>query len=98
MHAEGGMRPMLFDMENDPDEYVDLGSSADHAGIIDMMYRRLAVWARRMAQRTAISDDQIKAGRGGSRRKGILLGLYDGSEVDEELTVKYRGAAERTAS
>ena len=98
MHAEGGMRPMLFDMENDPEEYVDLGASADHADIVDMMYRRLAVWARRMSQRTAISDDQIKAGRGGSRRKGILLGLYDGSEVDEELTVKYRRAPQTTAS
>ena len=31
--------------------------------------------------------------RGRSRRKGVLLGLYDGDEVDPELTVKYRGPA-----
>jgi arylsulfatase A-like enzyme len=98
MHAEGGIRPMLFDLENDPEEYVDLGASSDHAETIAMMYERLAVWARRMAQRTAISDEQIKAGRGGSRRRGVLLGLYDGSEVDPELTVKYRGAGRRTGS
>jgi arylsulfatase A-like enzyme len=93
MHAEGGMRPMLFDMENDPEEYFDLGAGAEHAGIVDMMYQRLARWARRMAQRTAISDEQIAAGRGKSRRKGVLLGVYDGDEVDSELTVKYRGPA-----
>ena len=93
MHAEGGLRPMLFDLENDPEEYRDLGGSPDHAEIIDMMYERLARWARRMAQRTAISDDTINAMRGRSRRKGVLLGLYDGDEVDPELTVKYRGPA-----
>ena len=91
MHAEGGMRPMLFDMENDPDEYFDLGASPEHAGVVEMMYERLAKWARRMAQRTAISDDEICAGRGKSRRKGVLLGVYDGSEVEPDLTEKYRG-------
>ena len=98
MHAEGGMRPMLFDRDNDPEEYVDLGESPAHAEVIGMMYERLARWARRMAQRTAISDEQIVSGRGKSRRKGVVLGAYDASEVDPELTVKYRGPARRTAS
>lgn len=91
MHAEGGLRPMLFDLERDPEEYIDLGASHEHQGVIDMMYERLAVWARRMSQRTAISDEEIDSMRGRSRRKGVLLGLYDGDEVDAELTAKYRG-------
>jgi len=33
-----------------------------------------------------------------ARRKGILLGLYDGTEVDPELTEKYRGVARPNAS
>ncbi len=95
MHAEGGFRPMLFDMENDPDEFDDLGDSPDHEQVIDTMYERLAQWSRRMSQRTTRSDADIKAMRGRSRRKGILLGMYDGSEVDPELTQKYRGVAPR---
>ena len=58
-----------------------------------MMYERLGRWARRMSQRTTRSDAAIIAGRGLSRRKGILLGLYDGTEVDPELSDKYRGKA-----
>jgi hypothetical protein len=93
MHAEGGLRPMLFNLQDDPEEYFDLGASPDHQRVIGMMYDRLARWARRMAQRTTISDDQIIAGRGRSRRKGVLLGVYDAGEVASELTEKYRGPA-----
>ena len=91
MHAEGGFRPMLFDMEADPDELHDLGDDTKYAEVIELMYQRMANWARRMSQRTALSDHDIDQKRGVSRRKGILLGLVDGSEVDQELLVKVRG-------
>jgi hypothetical protein len=39
------------------------------------------------------SDDQIRAQRGASLRRGILPFLWDGSEVPEELTERYRGPA-----
>lgn len=91
MHAEGGFRPLLFDLNNDPEEYVDLGDDPAYQHIIDMMYDRLAQWARRPAQRTTMSDKQIMNMRGKSPRKGILLGLYDGSEVNPELLVAYKG-------
>ncbi|MTJ05498.1 MAG: phosphonate monoester hydrolase [Sediminimonas qiaohouensis] len=93
IHAEGGYRPMLFDMGTDPDEFLDLGDSADHADIIMKMYDYLARWGRRMSQRVTRSDADIAAMVTQSDGRGILLGLYDGSEVDAELTVKYRGAA-----
>lgn len=89
-HSEGGFRPMLFDMENDPDELTDLAKQPGHDAIIEMMYDRLGRWARRFSQRTAISDPQILAARGKSTRKGVLINLYDGSEVDADLTSRYR--------
>ena len=92
MHAEGGFRPMLFDMENDPDEYHDLGDSPAHNEIIDMMYQRLAKWARRPSQRTTRSEDQIKMMRGRSASVGVLLGAYDGSEYSEEAAAIYKGS------
>ena len=42
------------------------------------------------------SEDDIKAMRGGSLGKGVLPFMYDGSEVDEKYTVKYRGPARQT--
>ncbi len=93
MHAEGGFRPMLFDLETDPDEFHDLGKGDKHQGEIDRLYGCLAKWGRRPAQRVTKSDDDIKAMRGRTLRKGILPFLVDGSEVDEELTARYRGPA-----
>jgi arylsulfatase A-like enzyme len=92
IHSEGpGHRAMLFDMESDPDELADIGGDPHHQPVLDVMYERLGRWARRMSQRTTISDQQIGNMTGRSRRKGILVGLYDGSEVDEELLKTLRG-------
>jgi len=93
MHAEGGFRPMLFDLKADPDELVDLGASPEHTDIIALMYDRLGKWGRRMSQRVTRSERDLRNMKGKSQRQGILLGLYDGQEVDDELTVKYRGKA-----
>jgi len=91
VHAEGGFRPMLFDLENDPQEFFDLGADTAQSGVIDLMYQRLGKWGRRMSQRVTRSDVDIETARGAARRKGILLGVYEGSDVDEALSVKYRG-------
>jgi arylsulfatase A-like enzyme len=91
IHAEGGFRPMLFDLKTDPDEFDDLAKGDSHEAEIERLYRCLAQWGRRMSQRVTRSDADIIAGRGKSARRGILMFLYDGSEVPEELTEKYRG-------
>ena len=93
IHAEGGFRPMLFDLHRDPDEFDDLAKTGAHQDQIDRLYRALAQWGRRLAQRVTRSDEQIVAGRGRSLRRGILPFLVDGSEVPEDLTAKYRGPA-----
>ncbi|PCJ10028.1 MAG: phosphonate monoester hydrolase [Rhodobacteraceae bacterium] len=97
MHAEGGLRPMLFDLDADPDELVDLGESIAHGEVIDKMYARLHQWALRMSQRITLSDDQIISGRGKADLQGILLGVYQAEEVDAKLTRKYRGPVPKTS-
>ncbi|MEP1206328.1 MAG: sulfatase-like hydrolase/transferase [Rhizobiaceae bacterium] len=100
MHAEGNgpdgpFRPMLFNLQNDPEEFHDLGASDAHQDIIELMYQRLGEWGRRMSQRTTRSEADIIKMRGGSRRTGIVLGTYDGSEVDPDWIIKYRGKARK---
>lgn len=93
MHAEGGFRPMLFDLHNDPDEFFDLAKGNTHADHVIRLMALLADWGRRDCQRVTKSDAEIIAGRGGSLRKGILPFLVDGSEVPDDLMAKYRGPA-----
>ena len=93
MHAEGGFRPMLFDLENDPHEYLDIASDPNYSNILDLMYDRLNIWSRRVSQRTTISDETIINGRNKSRRRGIVLGVVKESESNSELLEKYTGVA-----
>jgi arylsulfatase A-like enzyme len=95
IHCEGGFRPILFDLTNDPQELVDLGESPGHAGIIDMMYDKLFAWARRPSQRTTRSEEELRQMQNKSTRTGIVLGAYSEEEVPEEITVKYRGRKAR---
>jgi len=90
MHAEG-MRCQLFDMDQDPNEYVDLWDSPDHRAVIKLMYERLAVWARRLSQRTTKSDADIITERARSANRGITLGVYDENEAPSSQTRFYRG-------
>jgi arylsulfatase A-like enzyme len=93
MHSAAGFRPMLFDLKEDPEEFYDLGESSEYSEIIDELYRYLHEWGLRLSQRVTKSDDDILNMRGKSLRRGILPFLYDGTEVPEELTIKYRGSA-----
>jgi arylsulfatase A-like enzyme len=83
MHAEGGIRPMLFDLAHDPDEVVDLGDDPAFEAERARLYDHLARWARRQSQRTTISDDTILSMRGKSRRKGILLGVWNKADLPD---------------
>ena len=91
MHAEGGFRPMLFDLKTDPDELTDLGDDPGFVAERARLYDHLFTWARRMSQRVTMPDSVVKAKTGASRRRGILPFLYDGSEVPEELLSAYLG-------
>ena len=91
MHSADGFRPMLFDLKMDPDEFYDLGESPDHQDARDKLFAHLHEWGLRMSQRVTRSEEDIKNMGGRSMRRGILPFMYDGTEVPEELTMKYRG-------
>jgi len=77
----------------DPDEFHDLAKGDTHQAEIDRLYDYLSQWGRRLSQRVTKSEDDIKAMRGRSLRRGIMPFLVDGSEVPDELTEAYRGPA-----
>ncbi len=91
MHAEGGFRPMLFDMQTDPQEFHDLGASPDHADVIDLMYRRLGAWGRRNAQRVTVSEQDLDEMRRRSPTTGVLIGVYEPDDVSADVSGFYTG-------
>ena len=93
VHADGGFRPMLYDLETDPNELVDLGGGAEHAAEITRLYGLLAEWSRRQSQRVATSKEMLAGMRGSGPGKGILMFMVDGDELPREFTEKQRGKA-----
>jgi arylsulfatase A-like enzyme len=84
VHAPG-FRPMLYDMVEDPNEFRDLGDDPDHAETRARLHAALAEWGLRQSQRVTKSEEAIKHPKGSSERRGILIGVYDESEVPAEL-------------
>ncbi|MEX0285195.1 MAG: sulfatase-like hydrolase/transferase [Paracoccaceae bacterium] len=89
IHAEG-FRPMLFDLQNDPDELTDLGTDPDYADIRAQHFDMLNVWARRLSQRTTMSPADIETERDRSTAKGILLGAWDENGGPPGVAEMYR--------
>lgn len=82
IHAEG-FRPMLFDLETDPEEFHDLGASpaheAERARLADAMHR----WALVHHNRVTMSDEMIEGRAEGDLRRGFIIGFWDQAELDE---------------
>ncbi|MGX1305284.1 arylsulfatase A-like enzyme [Amorphus suaedae] len=91
IHCEGGFRPILFDLQADPDELVDLAEDETYADIVAEMYGKLHRWTRRVSQRTTRSEAQLVEMRTSIRRRGVVLGAYDENDAPLELTIHYRG-------
>jgi len=84
-HAEGH-RPALYDLENDPNELVDLGESQnpDHVAIRALMHERIFEWARRHHNRITRTGDEIVA-VDGNEPLGIIIGVWDEDAYEERF-------------
>jgi arylsulfatase A-like enzyme len=90
VHAPG-FRPMLYDLEADPNEFRDLGADPVHEGERRRLAAALAEWGLRLSQRTTRSEQQMQEARGKSQRLGILIGVWDETDVLAELWSRYLG-------
>ncbi len=82
--AAEGFEPMLFDLENDPNEFVDLGLDPAYAEIRQRMQEALNRWGLRWSQRTTISDQALLARRGKSIDVGVVIGYWDVNEIPDD--------------
>jgi arylsulfatase A-like enzyme len=86
-----GFRPMLFDLESDPNELVDLGADSGHEDVRQRLAAVLAEWGLRMSHRTTLSEAEVESRRGKSQRRGILVGVWEEGELPADLWSGYYG-------
>ena len=71
-----GFPSQLFDLQNDPNEFHDLGASPDHAEICGELHERLFHWLRNHTMRITYSNETVRNRVGGAPKVGIIIGEW----------------------
>ncbi len=82
VHAEG-FRPMLYDLQVDPNEFADLGDQPQMRPVIEKLEADLFAWYRKHHTRTTISDAEIAKRAGREFQRGIYIGFWDQADIDD---------------
>jgi arylsulfatase A-like enzyme len=68
--------PQLFDLQEDPDEFTDLGESPDHAGIRHELQQKLFERLLDRRNRVTVTDEDIRNKRRNEVDSGIIIGRW----------------------
>jgi arylsulfatase A-like enzyme len=83
VHCEG-FRPMLFDLDTDPQELNDLGADpaygAERARLADAIF----AWARQHHNRITVTPARVNQ-MAGREPQGILIGVWDEAHYQQEF-------------
>jgi arylsulfatase A-like enzyme len=71
-----GFRPQLFDLENDPHEFTDLGRDGDYRAVRQELQDRLFHWTRNLNYRQTVPDAVTAGHTARSEAGGLRLGLW----------------------
>jgi len=83
IHVEH-MRPMLFDLENDPQEVTDLGGDEAYADQVAKMKELHFEWSRQHHNRITRSAEIVERMTDGKEPPGILIGFTNREETEAE--------------
>lgn len=80
VHVEH-MRPLLFDLETDPDEIHDLGESPAHQAHVERLREIHFAWARQHHSRITRSHEIIEKMTDAREPEGIYIAYWDPEEL-----------------
>lgn len=80
IHAPG-FEPVLFDRHADPQEFNDLGRSADHVGVRANMFALLSNWALQYRQRETYDEAAAARFTAIEEKVGVLIGYWDEQDL-----------------
>ena len=83
IHVEG-YRPMLFDLQSDPNELTDLGDDPEHEGQVRRLKDVHFHWARKHHARVTLSPATIEAMTDEREPPGIMIGYWNTEELERD--------------
>ena len=79
-----GFRPMLFDLEADPNELSDLGEDPRFEAERSRLTEAIFAWSRRERQRVTVSDQDVREMNDAANvDQGALIGFWDEDQLAE---------------
>jgi arylsulfatase A-like enzyme len=71
-----GFRPQLFDLQADPNEFVDLGTGRTHEAVRMRMHARLIDWHGSLKQRVTMDDANVERSTNTHKDWGVFFGEW----------------------
>jgi len=92
IHASG-FRPMLYDLESDPEEFLDRGADPSCADVVARLQAELFDWALHPKGHITTSNEKIAnyASQQLQVKNGVLIGIWDETElgaIREKIGIK----------
>lgn len=71
-----GFRPQLFDLANDPCEFVDLGADPGHEAVRNLMRGHLLDWFCTLKPRVTVTNEEVAAKTNVYKQAGVFFGVW----------------------
>jgi len=78
------MRPMLFDLETDPDELIDLGTNPDYTQELERLKEAHFDWTRQHHNRITMNAGTIEKMTDAREPPGIYIAYANREELEED--------------
>jgi len=80
-----GFKPMLFDLQEDPQEFSDLGRDDGYVAIRGQLSEQMLDWSAGLKNRVTVSQETFVQRAGKADGVGILIGYWQQEDVPEAL-------------
>jgi arylsulfatase A-like enzyme len=80
-----GFKPMLYDLQEDPQERVDLGRDKGYVDVRSQLTEQMMDWSAGLKNRVTGSESMVQQRMGKSDEKGILIGYWQQEDVPQAL-------------
>ena len=83
-----GFSPMLFDLQEDPNELTDLGSDHGYGAVRLQLGEQMLDWSAGLKNRVTVSQEMFTQRSGHAGKVGIIIGYWQQEDVPLELQME----------
>jgi len=78
-----GFKPMLYDLQEDPQEFVDLGQDVGYKAVRGQLGEQMLDWSAGLKNRVSVNQSMVDLQLGKAGEVGILIGYWQQNDVPQ---------------